>query len=99
MNKFIEAPLFLCDYNNVINYYIGYTIFFLLSGCSWFIIFHFDVSGTKSNTVNFVFSVFFTFLYALATRVICLYNYKSDQLLSDSDDDDRIKYYDVDLYN
>tara|TARA_B110000008_G_C16964044_1_gene561265 strand:+ start:1841 stop:2140 length:300 start_codon:yes stop_codon:yes gene_type:complete len=99
MNKYIEAPLILCDYNNAINYYIGYTLFFLLSGCSWFIIFHFDVSGTKSNVVNFVFSAFFTFLYALSTRFICLYNYKSDQLLCDSDDDDRINYYDIDLRN
>ena len=81
MNKYIEAPLFLCDYNNAINYYIGYTLFFLLSACSWFIIFKFDVSGAKSNIVNFVFSAFFTFLYGLATRVICVYNYKYDHYL------------------
>lgn len=99
MNKYIGAPLFLCNYNNAINYYIGYTLFILLTGTSWFIIFHFDISGEKSNVTNFVFSSFFTFIYMLATRMICIYNYRPEQLLSNSDDDDRERFYDVNLYS
>ena len=98
MNRYIDAPLCLWDHNRY-NYIIGYTTFLLLTISTWFIIFKFDISGTGTMVINFIFSAFLTFLFSFPSRYICLLNYKSDYLLSDSDDDDKIRYYDVDLYN
>ncbi len=96
MNKYIDAPLCLRDNN----YYIGYTIFILSSFACWSLMFNFNISGDDSGiVVNLTLSIFFMFLIALVTRFICVLNYKGDYLLSDSDDDDRIRYYDVNLYN
>jgi hypothetical protein len=97
MNRYIDAPCCLCDNKNAINFYIGYTVFILLTFCCWFIIFNFDISGTNTSVINFVFSAFFTFLISFPARYICLLNYNPDYLLSDSDDDDRTGYYDIDL--
>ena len=99
MKKFFTAPLCLCDNDNAINYYIGYTIFFLLSFTSSFLLFNFNTQISNANIVNFVFSMSSYFILAILSRFICVMNYKENLRLYESDDEDRTRFYDVSLYN
>ena len=97
--KILNAPLCLCDNDNIVNYYIGYTIFFLLSFTITFLLYNFNTRIDNSQLVNLVFCLASYFIIAIPSRLICTLNYKENLRLYDSDDDERTRFYDVNLYN